>query len=450
MVGGFGSGPGYSNAELFKIAKGVANVVKQGRAAYNSYPSPKSTPKLGPRHFPKPPAPVNAQARYGTYRGGSGRSVVLGRKKRKFVKKRRASVKRRKSRPSKKKLVVNDTNGVTGRVEAYQKVRDVQAVYCGHSSIATSDLSIFVARAITKAFWAKEGLTVTDDSSVGPSVTSFYNINYFPNSFSLTSLDAISATVAASATFATHATAVRNLMLIVIPNADLRYQFTTFSWFSTDSVSGYKFRQEANMNQTKVVGYVMSSFAAQNATPNATGGLTTDVNNANPLTVHTYYGSGNGTYHKARSTSTATFQSFIGTPTTGSISVVGSEIDNGVIKEPPSAKVFKGCKKGPTFILQPGAIFKRYLKTAISMSISSYINMHNGYAVLDNYIISRGRYQFFAFDKIISTVLDTGATSNVPITIDSEIDLKTRIKCVMKHSQITAPTNTEVVIATKG
>jgi len=364
-----------------------------------------------------------------------------------------------KKRRVKKGKLVNMINGIESRIESIQKVKDLQAVYVGHSTFAAEYVLIQLCRAIVKAFWAKEGLNVIDDTTVGPNQINQFSIDYYSTLTATAPAAYISANIASNATFLQAVLDLQVIMRLAIANYDKRQQFRTLTWFSSDltTANAYKFRHQCNMNTTKLSGYMRSMLTFQNATPNATGNTpegepernNTDVNNANPIHIKKYVGSGNGTFWRNRTNTTSTYQSFIGNNSVGAISVIASEAVGKVLDEPPSSKYFMHAKQAGSFVLQPGNIKKAVMSTQIDKSITSYIAQHSGYAESDLVRSGIGEFAFYGCEKVITTTVG-GATSDVKIEIDVEIDYKTAFKCTLKGSNPTAPVNTELVLAQKG
>jgi len=380
------------------------------------------------------------------YSGPSGSSRIV-----------KSKYRRRKT--SKKVKPVNMINGIESRVESIQKVRDLQAVYVGHSTFASEYVLFNICRAIVKAFWTKEGLNVIDDTTVGPNQVNQFSIDYYSTLSATTPLAYVSANIPSNASFQQACLDLQVIMRLAIDGYDKRQQFRTLTWYSSDltTANAYKFRHQCNMNTTKLSGYMRSMLTFQNATANATGNTVegapdrnnTDVNNANPIHIKKYVGNGNGTFWRNRTNTTSTYQSFIGNNSVGAISVVASEATGKVLDEPPSSKYFMHAKQAGSFVLQPGNIKKAVLSTQIEKSITSYIAQHAGYAETALVRSSIGQFAFYGCEKVITSTVNGGA-SDVRIEIDVEIDYKTAFKCNLKGSNPTAPVNTEVVLAQKG
>jgi len=444
-----------------RAAQGVYNAyrgAKYLKKTFSNNPSPPGSPKRrytgGKRRSTAQMGLASKVQRLGSFVprpgrrgvGPSGSSRIL---KSKYKKRKR----------SKKGKLVNMINGIESRVESIQKVRDLQAVYVGHSTFASEYVLFNICRAIVKAFWAKEGLNVIDDTTVGPNQINQFSIDYYNTLSAQTPLAYVSANIASNATFAQAVLDLQVIMRLAIDGYDKRQQFRTLTWYSSDltTSNAYKFRHQCNMNTTKLSGYMRSMLTFQNATANATGNTVegapdrnnTDVNNANPIHIKKYVGNGNGTFWRNRTNTTSTYQSFIGNNSVGAISVVAAEATGKVLDEPPSSKYFMHAKQAGSFVLQPGNIKKAVLSTQLEKSITSYIAQHSGYAETALVRSSIGEFAFYGCEKVITSTVNGGA-SDVRIEIDVEIDYKTAFKCTLKGSNPTAPSNTEVVLAQKG
>lgn len=447
-----------------RAAQGVYNAyrgAKYLKKTFANNPSPPGTPNLRYTGIKRrSPAQMGLAskvqkvgsfvARYRRRSGGrsgpSGSSRIL-----------KSKYKRRKR--GKKGKLVNMINGIESRVESIQKVKDLQAVYVGHSTYASEYVLFQLCRAIVKSFWAKEGLNVIDDSTVGPNQINQFSIDYYSTLTATLPAAYVTANIVSNATFLQAVLDLQTIMRLAIVNYDKRQQFRTLTWYSSDLTTGnaYKFRHQCNMNTTKVSGYMRSMMTFQNATPNATGNTpegeaernNTDVNNANPIHIKKYVGSGNGTFWRNRTNTSSTYQSFIGNNSVGAISVIASEAVGKVLDEPPSSKYFMHAKQAGSFVLQPGNIKKAVLSTQFDKSITSYIAQHSGYAETDLVRSSIGQFAFYGCEKVITTTV-SGNPSDVKIEIDVEIDYKTAFKCTLKGSNPTAPINTEVVQPQKG
>jgi len=381
-------------------------------------------------------------ARYGG--GGSSSKIVRRRKG--------ASKKRnfRKKKFKKSKKPPSMTNGVVGRIETIQKVQDLNAVYVGHTNFPVNQVLEYVARAITKSFWAKEGILVENDLTVGPSVPHVWRVIYFESPVDTTPNVIDSIPMVANSTFGTNFGNLAILLRALMDSADNLYKWQTLTWLSTPTGSDYRFKHDANMVQTKIIGNIRSLMTMQNSTPNASGGVDgnlIDVNNANPLHVIKYHGSGNGTEMVVRTNTIAgppVYTSFIADPTRGNIAVVAKQTAGLHLDEPPSAKFFAGCKTGGKFTLQPGNISKSTLYDSYNMSLSSYMNVMRGHLITTRQKIRKGRYEFFGFEKVVTTTV-AGGPSDVPVTVDYEIDHKFAFKCIIKTKQMTLPVNTTQV-----
>jgi len=374
------------------------------------------------------------------YRGASGASKVIGGRKKRAYKKGY----KRKYRKAKR---VNMNNGVVGRIETVQKVQDLNAVYVGHSSFPINQVIEYVSRAIVKTFWAKEGILVESDSTVGPSVPSLFRFVYYATPVATTPTTFDSATMLANATFGTAFGNLCQAMRVVMDASENLFKWQTLTFLSTPTMSDYRFKHDANMVQTKIVGSIRSMLTMQNSTPNAADGSATDVNNANPLHVHKYHGSGNGTEMVVRTTTIVgppVYTSFFCNIDRGNIAVVAKQTNGLHLDEPPSSKFFAGCKGGGKFTLQPGNIKKSTLYDTMDMSLSSYMNIVRGHLITVRQKIRKGSYEFFGFEKVVTTTV-AGAASNVPVTIDYELDQKYAFKCIIKTKQMTLPVNSSQV-----
>jgi len=370
-----------------------------------------------------------------------------------------SAVKRRGKRPSKfrKKSFkrgrkrANPSNGIQSRVEVTQKVADLEAVYVGHSTVAPRYTHTRVAEAIAKAFLIKEGpapRSLTEAQSIN--IDSRFRILYYSTPTSTSTAFLTSPNILAGSNFTTIATALSDLLNGAIAVYDKSSTFVKLQWFSDPAVVGnYRFFHEFNMSSIHLTGGLRSMFSMQNATPNAVGTSSTDVNNNNPLRITKYFGSGNGTFWRNRTDTTATYESFLADHDTSAISVKASEATNKVLDEPPNSKFFIHAKKGPTFILQPGDIKTTSLYTPINMSLTRYIQQFHGYPVDDSVRLGFGKFSFYGCEKVLSTNV-ASAPSNVKVTIDYEIDYACNIQCTMKKGFApTAPINTNVVLVDK-
>lgn len=414
---------------------------------FNSLPSPPYQPK---RSAPTLYATNNKSRRVNgpvgaaNYRGRSGASKIVGGRK------RRAYKKSSKKRFRKYKKAPSMTNGVVGRAETIQKVQDLNAVYIGHTNFPVNQVLEYVARAITKAFWAKEGILVENDLTVGPSVPHVWRVTYYESPVDTTANIIDAGPLVANTTFGSCFGNLATLFRALMDSADNLYKWQTLTWLSTPTGSDYRFKHDANMVQTKIMGSIRSLMTMQNSTPNASGGVDgnlIDVNNANPLHVTKYHGSGNGTEMVVRTTTIAgppAYTSFIADPSRGNIAVVAKQTVGLHLDEPPTAKFFAGCKGGGKFTLQPGSISKSTLYDSYNMSLSSYMNVMRGHLITTRQKIRKGRYEFFGFEKVVTTTV-AGGPSDVPVTVDYEIDHKFAFKCVIKSKQMTLPVNTTQV-----
>jgi len=428
----------YDNGRFGNGRSAFVNASQAARTArrYSPYPSPRRTPPL----LPKRAAMKKGSTK--NYRGMSGSSKIIGGRKKRSYKKRS----RTKSRKYKRKSV-GMTNGVVGRQETIQKVQDLNAVYIGHTDLPPNQALEFIGNAIVKQFWAKEGILVESGSTLGPSVPNLWRFTYFATPTATTPSAVDSGTNVANASFSTAFANLIITMRTLMDSSDNLIKWQTLSWLSTPTSSDYRFKHDANMVQSKINGSIRSMLTMQNSTPNASDTNSTDVNNANPLAVTKYYGSGTGTEMVVRAPALVgppAYTSFIADPNRGNIAVVAKQQTGGHLDEPPSAKLFAGCKSGGKFTLQPGNIYKSTLYDRFSMSLSSYMNMMNGQSITTRQKIRKGKYEFFGFEKVVTTTV-AGGLSNVPINVDYEIDHRFAFKFSIKTSQLTLPVNTPVV-----
>jgi len=356
--------------------------------------------------------------------GGRGRSRKIKSKTRRVVRKRRKG---------KKKLVVSNRQGVHTCVETIQKVQDINALYVGHTNYPQATILDVVARAITKEMWTKEGLVPFTDDSLGPGVTTSYTMTYYTSPTD-TALDALSSIILpSSSTFATHWVEVAILLKNLITLGDIRIKWQQFRWESTPGATAYVFKHQCNAATSYLTFDHISEFAVQNSTPNATGGVTganTDVNNANPLTVTKYFGKGNGTEMVVRSPALVgppVYTSFVGSPGSGQIAVLASQVVGRHLEEPPDAKVFTGTKMAKKFVLQPGAILKSTIKSTYRQSLHAYMNSFGGNPVSTQQRVTKGKFEFFGMEKVVTTTI-SGGPSNVKVEVDYEVDQKHKVK----------------------
>lgn len=366
---------------------------------------------------------------------------------------RKLSKSRRKRGSKTTKGKANFINGMQQRIEATQKVQDLQCVYVGHSTMASITVHKQICIAIAKALVSKEGFA--PNSATEPlniNVISELEVLYYPTATSTTpSVDAI--TIVANPTFQQVADAIDGLLQVIISQYDRRVNYTKFKWFSDNGVGGnYRFYHEFNMNGLMIDGWMRSQINMQNATPSALKSSNIDVNNANPVRVTPYEGKGNGTFWRNRTDTVVGFQNFIGDETAGTISVVASEVANRVLDEPPNPKFFMKARKGSTFVLQPGEIKTSKLYTPVHMSLVKYIQSFEGYSpnTVDT-MLNIGKFKLYAVEKVITTNLVGSVPSDVKVQIDYEVDYATCFKATLKkYHAPTAPVNTTLILLDKG
>lgn len=410
---------------------------------FKSNPSPPGSPDmraLGKRKR-SPRAIANAS------RAKGGTAVSKFRKTKRVVRRRRKSYK--------KKGRANLSNAVISRVECTQKVADLQAVYVGHSTVATQYVNDRVSDAVAKAFLMKEGFAPrAQDETFNLNVGTYFRITYYSSPTSTTAAALDSGLIPANTAFTQYSLAVKGLLQSVIDLANKRMTFVKMSFFSDPAVgANYRFWHEFNMNGIHLQGFTRSQFSMQNSTPNAIGTTNTDVNNNNPLRITKYAGKGNGTFWRNRTDVAATFTGLFANPTTAAIAVLASEANGRVLDEPPSSKHFLHAKKVATSILQPGDIKTESLYMPINMSLVKYINSFDGYPETDLVRQNFGKFAFYGCEKVLSTNIGVPANnaSNVKVTIDYELDFACQIACTMKKSSSPmAPINTSIIIGSKG
>jgi len=429
------------------LGRSVYKGIKGAKFLKNKYFKSNATPPGSPRLKPSPPRKVQRTSTLAA-RGPSYNSRSRATGPRKFRKSRRISKYKRKSKPR-----YNPNNGIEARQEVTQKVGDLQAVYVGHSTVASTYTFNRICECIVKAFLMKEGF---HPNSVGDSMNlnigTFFRIQYYTTPIATTPTSITSSLISANTTFTSYVDAFKVVLQTAIAAYDRRANFVRIAFYSDPAIgANYRFWHECNMNGVFISGSIRSQFNMQNATPNAVGTNETDVNNSNPLRVTKYYGKGNGTFWRNRTNTDATFQSFLADDDHGIIGVVADEVDNQVLDEPPSSKFFMHAKKGATFILQPGQIKTHTLKYDVKMSLVKYIESFQGYSEDTLVRHSIGNFAFFGCEKVLSTNLGAGTPSNVKITVDYEHDLATKLVCTMKKiTAPTAPRNTSVILLNRG
>ena len=337
------------------------------------------------------------------------------------------------SKRSGKRLPANV--GVMRSMESIGKVQDAQCAYIGHSTVALNNIIQGVARSVVKAFWKKEGITVESNDTTGPALANQFSITYYSTPTSITTSFLASATILSGANFTTAQQQVAILIYNIALAADRKYEFTQMQWISI--AAGFK--HSAHMNSIRITGTMTSTLTFQNTTANATGTDTTDVNNANPVSVHQYSGVGNGTSFMVRQDSAVagTFKSFIADYFYGVISVAAAEVTDNFLNEPPPSKLFAHATKGKTIILQPGAIHKSYIRSGMDMTLSAYINMHYGLDMGQQWRVPRGNFTFFACEKVVTST----AATPPKIELDYEVDQKLHFVCTMKRHDMVVPQN---------
>jgi len=327
------------------------------------------------------------------------------------------------------------------RNETIQKVTDINCHYIGHANFPPNQALELIGRAIAKAFWSKEGLIVESDATEGPAFANIWRFAYYatPTSTTLTQIDSV--TMLANDTFATSFARLIILMRTLMAAADNKIKWQSLSWLSVPTLSDYRFKHTCNMVTSFISGNILSTIAIQNSTANALGGTTTDVNNANPLHVHKYHGKGNGTEMVVRTNSFVgppVFTSFIADPDRGNIAVTSDQVVGNHLNEPPKPHVFAHTKGGKLRTLQPGEILTSKLYDNFRFSLSNYMNVQKGTAIGDRIYLSKGHYEFFGFEKVVTTTV-AGGPSNVPVECDYEIDQKFQFKFTFKQQQMTLP-----------
>jgi len=434
-----------------KFGNGRSSFVNAGSQAhlrrYGPYPSPlrgggRAAPKSLPRSVPSKRKVKSVSA--GQRLMASGFMKAKPRRKSKF--------RRKKGRKSGKGKA-NFINGVQQRIEATQKVQDLQCVYVGHSTMAAITVHKQICLAIAKALLNKEGfspVSVTETQNVN--VATKIQILYYANATSITTTT-LSFNIPANSALQLYADAVELLMSAAIAAYDRKVNFTKFRFISDNTAGGdYRFYHEFNMNAFMLDGWMRSQINMQNATPSALKSSNIDVNNANPVRVTIYEGNGNGTFWRNRTETSASFQNFLGDEAAGTIAVVANEANNRVLDEPPNSKFFISAKKSGGFILQPGEIKSSKLFTPIHMSIVKYIESYQGYEPLTPDLMSKlGKFRFYGIEKVLTTNLAGSLPSDVKVQIDYEVDYATCFKATLKKSfSPTAPINTTLIIADKG
>lgn len=373
----------------------------------------------------------------GVWKGSHGHGRVVGSRKTKYNRPKRL----------KRSEKVNMTNGITGRVEVNQQVTDLDAVYVGHTTFPMNSVIEFVGRAVAKAFWAKEGIIVEDLATLGPSVPYIWRITYYASPTATTASTIDSALAVANESFGTASARMVILMRTAIDSFDNLWKWQKIAMVSTPTLSDYRFKHEANPMTSYIHGQLVSSLSMQNATPNAVGGSSTDVNNANPLDCKKYYGNGNGTEMVVRTASLVgppVYTSFLGDVNNGQIAVVAQSVAASHLDEPPTAKFFHHCKTTGKTVLAPGDIKRSKLYYKMNQSIGSYLSILRGQPATSLQYVNKGNYEFFGFEKVVTTTV-AGAPSNVPITIDYEIDLSFSFKADLKNIHPTLPLNFDVI-----
>lgn len=378
--------------------------------------------------------PTGSGSRWpGVWKGSHGHGKVIGSRKSKHNRPKRL----------KRSEKVNMKNGITGRVEINQQVTDLDAVYVGHTTFPINAIIEFVGRALAKAFWAKEGIIVEDLASAGPSVPYIWRITYYASPTATTASTLDSAATVANENFGVASSRFVGLLRTAIDSADNLWKWQKIAMVSSPTASDYRFKHEANPMTSYIHGQLVSSLAMQNATPNAVGGSSTDVNNANPLDCKKYYGNGNGTEMVVRSPSLVgppVYTSFLGDVNNGQIAVVAQSVAAAHLDEPPPAKFFHHCKSTGKTVLAPGDIKRSKLYYKMNQSIGSYLSILRGQPATTLQYVNKGNYEFFGFEKVVTTTV-AGAASNVPITVDYEIDLSFSFKVNLKNIHPTLPLN---------
>jgi len=376
-------------------------------------------------------------------RGGSGGTM--------YKKKKTRRVSKYKKKKRGKKGRANFISGIQSRIETTQKVQDLQAVYVGHTTMAPTTVFDIVCTAIAKALCIKEGFApsgLTD--GIGINTDMEFQIIYW-DGITATAASSYDVTLLPNPTLSQMRDSIKGILTLAINGYDKKQQFQRFRWFSNNNVGGtYRFHHEFNMSGMKIDGFMKSTFSFQNATPSAIGSSSTDVNNANPVRCVPYFGKGNGTFWRNRTSTTGIFENFFGETTSGAISVVSAEAVNKVLDEPPASKFFLHAKRGKGFVLQPGEIRTVQLNSPVSMTLTKFIQYFDGY---DEDLLLRhgmGKFQFFGIEKVLSTNIATGA-SDVKIVIDYEVDYATTFKATLtKYKSPTSPINTSFSLVTKG
>jgi len=437
----------YNNGRFGNGRSAFANASQAVRGARTFVNNP--SPGRSPRAMVKRMRTTKSAPKRLTYStGGSGGSMY------KKKKTRRVSKYKKKKRGKRSKGKANFITGIQSRIEATQNVADLEAVYVGHTTCATTTIHDKVCMAISKALLMKEGFSIpTVNDQVRVNVASTLTLVYYNSPTSVIE-SVYSVNIIVYPTLVQFNTALKSLISQAINGYDKQQQFVRLRWLSDDAAVGtYRFTHEFNLSSIVIDGFMKSTMSMQNSTPNATGGSDgklIDVNNANPVRCIPYYGKGNGTFWLNRTAANAGYESFLGDQSTGSITVLAKEASGKVLDEPPLGKFFLHAKRAKGFVLQPGEIKVQQLYSPIHMNLRKYIEYYEGYDEDDNNRQKMGKFQFFGIEKVLSTNLPSGLASDVKISIDYEIDYATAFKVSLKKSlQPTAPVNTSIAYPNK-
>lgn len=436
----------YQNSHFGNGRSAFVNAAKAVRSTRDFIANP--TPPRTPRSIKS--KSKSAPPRRMTYRSTGGTGGAMYKKS----KTRRVSKYKKKKYGKRSKGKANFISGIQSRIEATQNVADLECVYVGHSTTATSYIHDKVCFAISKALLMKEGFSIpVVNEQIRLNVASELELIYYSSPTSLTE-NKYTGSIVAFPTLTQVNTQIKAIIGLAIDGYNKQQQFVRFRWFSDDAIgSNHRFVHEFNVGSLIIEGFMRSSLAMQNSTPNATGGSDgklVDVNNANPVRCIPYYGSGNGTFWLNRTATQSGYESFLADQSTGSITVLAGEADGKVLDEPPNGKFFLHAKRGKGFILQPGEIKVQKLYTPIRMNLRKYIEYYEGYDEDDNNRQKLGKFQFFGIEKVLSTNLPAGTASNVKVSIDYEIDYATCFKATLKKTfSPTQPLNTSIAYPNK-
>lgn len=332
--------------------------------------------------------------------------------------------------------------GVLYRLEAGNVITPKRCGYVGHGTMPYRLVVNHVWRAILKALVSKTGVAIqdfldvmTNDYSVGTSITTRFRYNYDPNNQTPSTY-----TLAGGETYEYVALELAKLFDDKGPD----FQIISIELLEESQTGGSTKREEINLVDSKLVFDVKSSLKIQNRSKNSLGSEADEVDNV-PLYGKSYESSSQALryFHEP----TGTYKRFAVNKKNGlmDLTVDSNGVGEGMFAEPPPPKLFVGITKCGKIHLDPSQIQTSVLTEKFTISMDNFIAKIVGVDANDSTGVVKvrrelGKCRVFGLEKMLE--VNTGSEQTiVEMNIAYEHDYKLGVMLKYKN-----PVRTTVVI----